>query len=186
MKLQNKINLKKTENSVIKTFKIKNVQLFVIVFFLISSLFTIFTPFASASHATIDINPDFYSYEGAVRIFVTDLAKIDAGSVQVTVTTTRPDVGVIDSITLTLLESSTPGVFNNIDPTTGIGTLWLMDGDNKFPLDAPKAIRYSDPFVYDPDEQETLTIPISTNGIFKTFVDLTETGKPTEIGRAHV
>lgn len=180
MRLQNKTNPKKNKNQVIGIFKIKNVQLFAFGFFFIFSLFNIFSPIAYASHATIDIVSDSYSYVTPVVIRVTDPTAIGAGTVQVNVTTTRPVVGVIDSIELTLTETA-PGVFDNIDPSTLSGTLWLMNGDNRFPLETITTVRYEDPDFYDDSITETVIVPVSTSGGGGTALELIETGDATDI-----
>ena len=128
---------------------------------LISSLFAIFTPFATASHATVDIIDDGYAYQTSVQMFVEDPSSND--SVPVTVTSTSIEGEVIDSITLTLPETSS-GFFDNIDPTTGAGSLWLMNGDNKFSVGDTINIRFSDPIFYDPLIEESVLFSVVTSG----------------------
>ena len=178
MKFKNLTDLKKTKNRH-NIIQIKNARRFAIGFLLISSLFTTVNPLASASHTTVDILAEFQAYSVPVGIVVTDQDAIDAGTVQVTVTTTRPGVGVIDSITLTLTETAS-GVFDNIDPSTLVAKLWLMDGDNKFPLESTRIIRYEDPGVYDSSATETVTIPVTWSGGGVTLLDLIETGDETD------
>ena len=161
-------------------FHIKNkkvlAECFVVGFLLISSLITIVLPVASASHATIDILGDAQSYDTALSITVTDPTAIGAGSVVVTVTTTSDPVG----IPLTLIETS-PGIFDNINPSTLAGTLWLMNGNNKFPLGTTVEMNYEDdPFFYDPSFPDTVPIFFTTSNVFNEY-DITETGDATAI-----
>ena len=71
LKFYNQFHLK-MKDRVLNIIQIKNAQLFVIGFFLISSLFTIITPFASASHATVNILATDLTTSAPVAIQVFD------------------------------------------------------------------------------------------------------------------
>lgn len=135
------------------------VACFVIGFLLGSSLFTIITPFAYASHNAATVNlvaTDLtLSFPPVIEVF--DPTKIGDDPVQVTVTTSSDLVG----ITLTLTETSFPGIFDNVNPSTGFPKLFLMNGDNKFPPGTTVAVTYDDSFFINFIFSEILTVDVN-------------------------
>jgi len=124
-------------------------------FLLISFILLITSPYASANHATVNLPATDLTTSNPVVIEVSDLTA-GAGTIPVTVTTTRPEVGVIDSITLTLTETS-PGLFDDVETTNFVPQLFLMNGDNKFPLETTLEITYTDQNFYDPNVVDVFT-----------------------------
>jgi len=143
-------NLKKTKNHN-NIIQIKNAQRSVIGLLLISFLFTNLIPFASADHVNLVATDLSLSSPPVIEVFDPSAS----GEVQVKVTTTSDTTG----ITLTLTETF-PGIFDNIHPTTAIPQLFLMKGDNKFPLGTTVAVTYDDPGFYDDEILEIFTVDV--------------------------
>jgi len=158
--------------------KIKNAQRLAVGFLLMASLFTIMSPLASAEHATVELVADLFVYNSQAIITVFDPSAEGLGTVEVTVTSPTDPAGK----TLILTETS-PGLFDNLDPTTGGGTLHFMDGDNTFPLGTTITIIYSEPdpfgFLHDPSTVETSGTAVCTSGGNCQIYDLIETGADT-------
>jgi hypothetical protein len=145
--------------------------------FLLISSFTIITPLASASHATVDLQATDLSTSAPVVIQVSDLTAEGSGTISVKVTTTSDPVG----ITL-ILNEAFPGFFDNLEPTTLIPQLFLMNGDNKFPLESTIEITYID------EDSLLNVIPVDvvkSNGEFIS-PELTETGINTGIFKGRI
>ncbi|MGQ0794738.1 MAG: hypothetical protein ACT4N5_00950 [Nitrosopumilaceae archaeon] len=151
-----------------------------IVFLMIitGTIFILFdgSSFASASHATVDFIATDLSWTYPVEIRLFDPALTGAGTVSVTVTTTSDPVG----ITL-LLNEVFPGFFDNLEPTTLVPQLYLMNGDNKFPLETTLEATYVNENFYDPNVIDVLTLFVDTrDGEFIEPV-ITETGPNTGV-----
>ena len=141
--------------------------------------FAIATP-TSAAATSVDFDSISYAYNGfPARITVDDPDAKDAGTVQVTVTTTRPEVGVIDSITLDLTETEEPGIFRNT---------WLifMNNNNLFEEGSTITVSYNNLSEAGLGPIETFVSSIfppdfgdSNREIFEPFF-LTETTTPGE------
>lgn len=145
--------------------------------FLLSFFILLITsPYASASHATVNLPATDLTTSNPVVIEVSDLTAIGAGTIPVTVTTTSNPVG----ITLTLTENS-PGLFDDVETTNFVPQLFLMNGDNKFPLETTLEITYIDQNFYDPNVVDVFTAVVGkSNGEFIEPV-ITETGPDTGI-----
>lgn len=154
---------------------VKNLQRLATASLIAASIFTVVIPIASASHGgTVDFNAAIYNYDTGVLITVTDASASGFGTVTVTVTSTLDPVG----ITLTLTETAL-GTFDNFNGVTG--SLLLMDGDNKFPLETTRTISFDDLTSPDDFAVQMQTIPVTSSGGNAVFVDVTETGLDTNI-----
>ena len=150
----------------------KLVTSFVIGVLLISSSFTIITPFASADHATVDILGDSQAFSVPASIVVT-VPTVGAETVQVLVTTNSDSVGITHTLTKTLT-GDFAGSFINFDPDTQFGNLFLMNGDNKFPLGTKIIVTYDDPFYNESEEPDVVPATLFTSGGNVATLDLVE------------
>jgi len=155
------------------------VTCFVIGFLLIYSLFTIVTPLASAEHAIVDILADSQAFSVPAGIVVTD-PTVGAETVQVLVTTNSDSVGITHTLTKTLT-GDFAGSFINFDPDIQFGNLFLMNGDNKFPLGTSIIIMYDDPSLNVSNAPDLVPIFLSTSGGNLVLLDLVETDDETGI-----
>ncbi|MGI0021698.1 MAG: hypothetical protein ACRD9Q_02440, partial [Nitrososphaeraceae archaeon] len=150
--------------------QLKNAKRLGISFLIITSLFTIVMPMASATHnGTVNLDAGGYTYDSGALITVSDPTAEGAGTVTVTVTSDIDPVGISLVLTETL-----PGLFDNFDPGSGTGTLLFMDGDNKFPLETTKTISFNDLTSPLPEIQMSSVLVVTSEG-FVAILDLSET-----------
>ena len=148
-------------------------------FLILVTLFSscvIFLPHASASHATVNLPATDLSTGAPVVIEVSDLTAVGSGTIPVTVTTASDPVG----ITLILTETS-PGLFDDVETVNFVPQLFLMNGDNKFPLETTLEITFTNQNVYDPNVIDVFSAVVGkVNGEF-IEPTITETGPDTGI-----